>query len=392
MSDSESTTAAPPPEHPQVGGKSLQSLERPRYRSWRKKYRKLRHRFEATLDENKRLFKEEHKLEGIAKRLREELDGLLELCLDLNQNPAIPPELRFDISYPEHPRSVAENAVPVDVTPDEANQQLAAYTRAVRSGQMPHLDLHVIREQVEERLAAQGVETLVEMETRVPQPISNAADAATAVHFPTDDGDGVVEHLSWLTAEQEDAYLARLDAKLATEHYNLTPGPEKIRERDAQGEKHWAELTPRGFETMLELANPQSQHNWLKTHQKVNTNIGGDDDADSVASHEVGGSKPSRRRTANKDKNLAKQVGDRAVERARMSPGAADGLEEDELAIDDGSSVSKKRVKDPDSTFRVKGGKGGSSGNKAKRKRSGEDVGGAAGSGTSIKKPKVEGE
>ena len=75
MSDSE--TPAPP--HPNLGGKSLQSLERPRYKSWRKKYRKMRFRFDGVLEENKRLFKEEQKLEGIAKRLREELEYVVRL-------------------------------------------------------------------------------------------------------------------------------------------------------------------------------------------------------------------------------------------------------------------------------------------------------------------------
>jgi predicted nuclease with TOPRIM domain len=73
MSDSESTTAAPPA-HPQTGGKSLETLQRPQYKSWRKKYRKMRHTFDGMLEENKRLFKEEQKLDGIARRLREELE------------------------------------------------------------------------------------------------------------------------------------------------------------------------------------------------------------------------------------------------------------------------------------------------------------------------------
>ena len=72
MSDSESTLQ--PAAHPTLGGKSLQSLVRPRYKSWRKKYRKMRGRFDGALEENKRVFKEEHKLEAIAKRLREELE------------------------------------------------------------------------------------------------------------------------------------------------------------------------------------------------------------------------------------------------------------------------------------------------------------------------------
>ena len=72
MSDSESTLPAVP--HPNTGGKSLASLERPRYKSWRKKYRKMRVNFDIVLEDNRRLYKEEQKLEGIAKRLREELE------------------------------------------------------------------------------------------------------------------------------------------------------------------------------------------------------------------------------------------------------------------------------------------------------------------------------
>ena len=75
MSDSESHAAAAAA-HPETGGKSLAAAtgERPRYKSWRKKYRKMRHNFDGVLEENKRLFKEEQKMQGTAKRLREELE------------------------------------------------------------------------------------------------------------------------------------------------------------------------------------------------------------------------------------------------------------------------------------------------------------------------------
>jgi hypothetical protein len=72
MSDSEGTIA--PAAHPSTGGKSLAALERPKYKSWRKKYRKMRVNFDGVLEENRKIFKEEQKLEGIAKRLREELE------------------------------------------------------------------------------------------------------------------------------------------------------------------------------------------------------------------------------------------------------------------------------------------------------------------------------
>jgi predicted nuclease with TOPRIM domain len=64
----------PPAAHATTGGKSLAALKRPQYKSWRKKYRKMKIKFDGVLEENKKIFKDEQKLEGIARRLREELE------------------------------------------------------------------------------------------------------------------------------------------------------------------------------------------------------------------------------------------------------------------------------------------------------------------------------
>ena len=79
MSDSE---GLPSTAHPTTAGKSI-DVPKPKYKSWRKKYRKMRHNFEGVLDENKRLFKEEQKMEGIARRLREELEYVVSVHVDL---------------------------------------------------------------------------------------------------------------------------------------------------------------------------------------------------------------------------------------------------------------------------------------------------------------------
>ena len=78
MSDDNASSPAgmadTPTAHPTTGGKSLATLERPRYKSWRKKYRKMHATYDATYEENRTLFKEEQRLEAIAKRLREEIE------------------------------------------------------------------------------------------------------------------------------------------------------------------------------------------------------------------------------------------------------------------------------------------------------------------------------
>lgn len=82
MSDSESI-AAPPPAHPSFGGKSIETVqqqqsmfagERKPYKSWRKKYRKMRVQFDTAFEDNRVGFRQEHKLESTARRLREELE------------------------------------------------------------------------------------------------------------------------------------------------------------------------------------------------------------------------------------------------------------------------------------------------------------------------------
>ena len=191
-------------------------------------------------------------------------------------------------------------------------------------------------------------------------------------------------------------YLKQLDKGL-DEPYVLSRPNEPT--KDGQGEeKHWAELTPREVERQAELLNPQSQHNWLKNHAKLNPNAGNEiDDNESLASHDNANTKPtaSRKRGGNSGAkgNLARQVGDRAVERARegWSPSAASNMEDDELAGEETLGLGgsgRKRTKDPDSTYRLKGGKGGGT-SKGKRKRSGEDLG--AGSSAGGKKAKVDG-
>ncbi|GAB1737408.1 hypothetical protein NU219Hw_g1553t1 [Hortaea werneckii] len=374
---SASSPIPPPSSHPTLGGKSIETLQQPHqkgpYKSWRKKYRKMRSRFDGVLEDNKRLFREEHKLEVTAKRLREELDGLLELCLDLNENPSIPPELRFNVRPP--PRHQPPLPIDSEITPEAANAMVAEYREAVSLGRIPPLDLHVVREQIEQRLAAQGVEELDHLQAHIPHPVPNPDQP-----FPDDMRQvGDDPPPSYLSAAQEDDYLLRLDAKFGMDQYGLplsraAGDSSKL----AEEEKQFAEMTPREQDRVTELQNPQSQHNWLKAHGKNTVTADDGGDTDSIAGAETqSASKPKKRGGKG---NLAKQLGDRALERARegLSPSSAGFLEEDELSfLEEGPSSGRKRGRDPDGTYRVKGGRGG--GGKGKRKRTSAEGEGSGG-------------
>ena len=45
---------------------------RPRYKSWRKKYRKMKARFDVVMKENTDMFKDEQRMESITRRLQEQ--------------------------------------------------------------------------------------------------------------------------------------------------------------------------------------------------------------------------------------------------------------------------------------------------------------------------------
>lgn len=45
---------------------------KPKYKSWRKKYRKMKFKFEDVMKDSNNLYKEEKKLEALSKRLQEQ--------------------------------------------------------------------------------------------------------------------------------------------------------------------------------------------------------------------------------------------------------------------------------------------------------------------------------
>ena len=255
----------------------------------------------------------------------------------MNQTPSLPPSLRFNVHYTTPSGSSSyrrgndkslTSIVPDDITPEDANIRMTEYTWAVGHGQVPQLDLHVIRDHIDDALAAQEVEKLDVLEKDVPHAI--AGEVPDEMTWKVSENGSEEAPPGFLTTEQEEVYLNRLDAKLDNNiAYNLTttPRPSREQQHPPAEEKHWAELTPRELERQSELLNPMSQHNWLRTHVKALANATTEgDDNESLASHPDTKPPTSARKRANPTKstlNLARQVGDRAVERARegWSPG-----------------------------------------------------------------------
>ncbi|KAJ9619848.1 hypothetical protein H2203_008119 [Taxawa tesnikishii (nom. ined.)] len=327
---------------------------KPKYKSWRKKYRKMKFKFEDVMKDSNNLYKEEKKLEALSKRLQEQNDQLLDLLLDLNSNLHIPQELRYNLLNPSDDINPASDVVePLD--PATAELEVRNAHQGVASGEYLQTHFLKVKKEYQEKLARQNATKLVDMEARIPHTVFNGREDDIPDHL-VDMAEGTQP--GFMSAQHEDDYLLRMDAKLGDQYSLAQPRP--------TSPPNLSTMTPRELEREIELKNPQSVHNWLKKH---NPQVVADIDKDS----EVGG--PTTSATpggggggkGKRGTNLAKKMGDRAVERARGreegSPGSAatkteqDLLDEEIGYVDEtpASAGKGKRTRDPDESYRPKG-------------------------------------
>ncbi|PHH81090.1 hypothetical protein CDD80_3372 [Ophiocordyceps camponoti-rufipedis] len=68
------------------------------YKSWKKKYRKMRIVFDGKMQQGEELHRREERASATVKRLAVENDRLLDLLLEINNSPQMPPERRIDVT------------------------------------------------------------------------------------------------------------------------------------------------------------------------------------------------------------------------------------------------------------------------------------------------------
>lgn len=260
------------------------------------------------------------------------------MLLDLNSSLQIPDSLRYNMTA---------NVTDMSHTAalDDANDRLMDARLVAENGKLSRDALSHIRDELEDRVSMVPALNLQAQEQAIMEMLE--LDDLSMVAL-----DRVHDQCAYLTTDHEEDYLKRLDARLGLD-------------------KAWSSLsipssqTGRASDRDVELHNPQSVHNWLKAHKVA---IDNDDRSD------AGTPTSAARKGATGARNLARKVGDRALERARdrddASPMAAtreDANAEDELALMDAmaSGSKKKKSRDPDEPYRPKGG----SKTKPKRKR-----------------------
>ncbi|KAI4209531.1 MAG: hypothetical protein LQ349_009541 [Xanthoria aureola] len=239
---------------------------KPTYKSYRKKYLKMRHGFKAKMRESNTLFDDEQATVRIAHRLQEQSDQLLELLHTCNQSHRVPPPLRYTLSPTPSPSAVPslEPDDPQPAThpsPHSAHAALEEARQEFSRGEMSPARFREIASQLKPYL--QNPTPLSSIFNRVPHttPESFPPDELPPSILPSDT-------LAYLTPSHEDTYLSRLDVAL------WSSNPEAA--LTALDREH--PLSAKDNQRDHLVRNPVSAYNWLRKHRPVlfsNTDSGG---------------------------------------------------------------------------------------------------------------------
>ncbi|KAG9244485.1 IEC3 subunit of the Ino80 complex, chromatin re-modelling-domain-containing protein [Calycina marina] len=209
------------------------------YKSFKKKYRKMRLKFDETMRQSNDLFTSEHAAKETARRLAQQNDQLMELLFDVNNSAQIPADKRIDLSF--------KTPALAEVPPLISSSELAEVAKlSTPAGQAIHKDItSILSEKAALKASSRPPKSLAyllnsthHLTSRSPQLSHDLKDLGTV------DGAGPV---AYMTADQIDDYIYDIDISLGKSpitphHYNPTP-------------------------ENLGQTNPVSVYNWLRKHE-----------------------------------------------------------------------------------------------------------------------------
>ncbi|KAF2830860.1 hypothetical protein CC86DRAFT_391668 [Ophiobolus disseminans] len=219
-------------------------------RSWRRKYRKMRVKFDNAMNLSNRLITDEWKAMGTARRLAENNDQLLEMLLDINEQTRAPARLRFNLDP-------AGTTAPVDAgpSPEMIGQQLQELREAAASGAISQEEYIDRADRLHNSQAIrQTLKSLASLEARTAHTTCDELP-----DYPVD-GLDLSEHApGYMDSAHEEEYLAALDQVLAEPGFDLALQQGRpIRTSASQAPLSEKDLT---------IRNPDSVYNWLRKHQ-----------------------------------------------------------------------------------------------------------------------------
>ncbi|KAJ5555520.1 hypothetical protein N7461_003990 [Penicillium sp. DV-2018c] len=314
-------------------------------RSFKKKYAKLKVKFEYGTRENENLIREELRIEDLSKRIREQNEydiyefplgdasllilhtsQLLEVLLEFNESLHVSPDLRFDLSLPTDPS-------PLPLTPEQeiaplvtdaalAKQAWKEAKAALAAGSIDASAYRTIEDNIKRNKAfapAQQYSTLSQTYHIRPDAIEKKPD------------NDFERQLGYFTPEHETEYYLALDAKLGDEAAAVQLA--RIPDRPTLAER----------ERDLTIRNPASVYNWLRRNQPQTLQ-------DNEIASEKSASRPSNQRSSKrapaqrKDEDLFDEDG------AEIQPTPKNKRKREEdtgYRPKGGSSRSKKKKEEP---------------------------------------------
>lgn len=225
--------------------------KQPVKRSWRRKYRKMRSKFEETMTLSNTLIKDEYRAMATARRLQEQNDQILDLLLDLNETTRLPPNLRFDL------RDSSDIDSPKTLLPPNPDSQTVQ--RLINDLRKELVDGTISEEDFARQSSvlhsSQAVitnRTLKALETSVPH--------STEIPEPAPEGLLLGEQApGYMSPTHEEEYLLAMDVALAEPSYDPNA-------RDGRPLRVTASR-PMPSEKDLTIQNPDSVYNWLRKNQ-----------------------------------------------------------------------------------------------------------------------------
>ncbi|KAI1273761.1 IEC3 subunit of the Ino80 complex, chromatin re-modelling-domain-containing protein [Xylaria sp. FL0933] len=286
---------------------------RPSYKSWKKKYRKMRITFDQRMRESEDLHALEQKAMRTAKRLAIENDRLMDLLLDVNESPQIPFERRIDLNLDD------DDDEDEDETDSDDSNSTQKPTKSLKKliQDVPH----------------QSYEEYIQ---RVPELREDVEPEDPQTH-PT----------SFLSADDLDEYLYQLDMRLGIK-------PKPTLAPSVLGTANATQHSAANFA----LRNPTSVYNWLRRNApktflqdlEKDKDKDKDDREKEDGRKRKGGASRKRQSTANRKEK------ERDKEREKEAADTMDWEDEAGYEAPAAGALKGKRKRDEDPGYRPKGG------------------------------------
>ncbi|KAH9861142.1 hypothetical protein IAQ61_010879 [Plenodomus lingam] len=343
------------------------TTQKPAKRSWRRKYRKMRIRFDDAMSESNALILQEWKAMGTARRLQENNDQLLELLLDFNEQPRVNPRMRYDLRQ----LSAADTAVPSsEAAPDRESvkAQLQMLSEDVAAGRISAQDYTLKADHLHRSQALQQTLTsLASLEATVPH-----TTRADLPEHPIDGIDLTAHAPGYMSPTHEEEYL------LATDTVLNEPGFDPSLQNGRP--MRLSSAHPPLGEKDLTIRNPDSVYNWLRKHQPqvflqdkdavAHAENLSDKSAPKAGATATGNSAAAAAASSTSKKSKRESA---AAAHALGTPGPRDPADDDDSTAHETAKTRRKPAganADDDSTYRPKGG----SSRPSKRKREDGDT------------------